>query len=164
MVMDLQQSGISSGAKTPGICPHTQNTPLHTHYGQSTAGQIGAGGDHRTQPIPGREASQLSQSPSASCSRQLWKQLCSKLADCPRAELSLLQPRSCWGPACSPCAAQVRVGTSQVKFSSRVYNIYAHGGIVDKYPVTQLCRVHSSPTGAAAVSCQSPQSPREMTP
>lgn len=78
LVMDLQQSGIGSGAKTPGICP-PPNTPLHVHSGQSTAGQIGAGGGHRTQPIQGHEASQLSQSPSASCSQQLWKQLCSKL-------------------------------------------------------------------------------------
>lgn len=63
-----------------------------------------------------------------------------------------------------PMLPKLEQGTSQVKFSSRVYNIYARGGISDKYPVTQLCRVRSSPTGAAAVSCQSLQSPREMTP
>lgn len=125
-------------------------------------------GGHRTQSVQGHEASavppQLSGSrlllPASSCGSSC----AASSADCPRAEPSLLQPRSYRGPACSAQASRVGVGTSQVKFSSRVYNIYARRGITDKYPVTQLCCIHSNPIGAAAVSCQSLLSPREMTP
>lgn len=94
LVMDVQQSGINSCAKTQGICPptkHASSHPLCPKHGP----RISTAGSHRARPVQGHQASQLSGSrlllPASSCGSSCAR----SSADCPRAEPSLLQPRSC---------------------------------------------------------------------
>lgn len=173
LVMNVQQrSGVSSCARIQGLCPiHRPTCPPPSSKHPSLH-----------PPCP-KQRRQLGATEPSLC-RAVRPRLCLPSSAVPvcfsqqaAVEAAVLQT-PLTAPGLSPASSsqghtedqlvqpvsRVGVGTSQVKFSSHVYNIYARRGIADKYPVTQLCRVHSNPIGAAAVSCQSPQSPRETTP